>query len=298
MTNKFKIAGIGEILWDTFPDGTRLGGAPTNFAFHSYQLGADAYPVSCVGDDELGNNTFDELNKLGVNVEYVQVSTTKPTGRVMVKLDDEGKPSYDILKNRSWDYLSFTPEMEKLAESLDAVCFGSLSQRSTETRNTIRQFIKAMPVSALKIFDVNLRKPFYSKSLIEDSLILANILKLSDEELPVLADYFNLKGTESELLAQLRKQFNLYLIAYTKGADGSILVSEQQIAETKGIKIKSIDTVGAGDSFTAALCAGLLRGWPLDRVNQFANKVAAFVCSQKGATPRLPTDLTKTKVHS
>ncbi|MAT14473.1 MAG: carbohydrate kinase [Planctomyces sp.] len=286
-----KVVGIGEILWDVFPDGERLGGAPSNFACHCHQLGADAYPVSCVGDDDLGHRTHSELEQRGVSPEFIQQSDAYPTGRVLVTLDEGGKPTYQIIEDVAWDYLTFTPQWKSLAESLNAACFGVLSQRSPQSRETVREFLRHMPEDSLRIFDVNLRKPFYSKELVADSLELATILKLSDEELPVLADYFGLSGTVREQLAALRERFHLSLIAYTRGSEGSILAGAHETDENAGVDTKVIDSVGAGDSFTASLCVGLLKGLPLAEVNAFANRVAAYVCSQKGACPKLPPEL-------
>ncbi|MEZ6049420.1 MAG: carbohydrate kinase [Planctomycetaceae bacterium] len=291
MNSTSKVVGIGEILWDMFPDGSRLGGAPANFACHCFQLGGDSCPVSCVGVDELGERTRTELSKLGVETEYVQESSSYPTGKVMVKLDDKGKPTYEIIEGVAWDHIAFTPELKALASTLDAACFGSLSQRSAETRETVRAFLQQMPAQSIKIFDVNLRTPFYSKEVIEESLQLATILKLSDEELPVLAEYFNLQGSPTEQLALLREHFDLKLVAYTRGSEGSILVAKGEVNMTPGLSITPVDSVGAGDSFTAALCMGLLKGYSLPQVNAFANQVAAFVCSNKGACPELPDHL-------
>ena len=291
MNSTCKIVGIGEILWDIFPEGGRLGGAPSNFACHCYQLGNDSCPVSCVGDDDLGEQTRVELGKLGISTEYIQQHDRKPTGRVLVVLDDRGKPTYEIIEDVAWDDLTFTTELKSLASTLDAACFGSLSQRSPGTRATVREFLKEMPEQALKVFDVNLRAPFYSKEIVEDSLELATILKLSDEELPVLAGYFGLAGSVNDQLAALRDQFNLNLIAYTRGPHGSILAGADETDENNGAEVKAVDSVGAGDSFTAALCTGLLRKKSLAEVNAFANQVAGFVCSQSGACPPLPDRL-------
>ena len=214
-----------------------------------------------------------------------------PTGTVQVSLDDKGKPSYQILEDVAWDYIPLTDGLKALAENLDAVCFGSLSQRSAVSRETIHTFVQRMPKGALKIFDVNLRQPFFSQEQIEASLRLASVLKLSDEELPVLAGYFGLQGEVLVQLNRLRELFELKLVAYTRGPDGSLLVGDDEVDNAAGLEAVLVDTVGAGDSFTAALCMGLLKGWPLDKVNSFANSVAAFVCSQKGATPILPKRL-------
>lgn len=291
MKERFTVAGIGELLWDVFPHHKRLGGAPANFAFHCYQLGAKAYPVSCVGTDELGRRIRDELREIGVDASYVLESDTFPTGTVQVTLNDKGKPSYQIYENVAWDHIPFTSGLEALAAKLDAVCFGSLSQRSAVSRETIRSFVQHMPQEALKIFDVNLRQSFFSKEQVEGSLRLASILKLSDEELPVLAGYFGLRGEVMAQLNGLSELFDLKLVAYTRGPDGSVLIRGDEVDDAPAQEGIAVDSVGAGDAFTASLCMGVLKGWPLNKMNMFANRVATFVCSQKGATPTLPEHL-------
>ncbi|MGZ0656253.1 carbohydrate kinase family protein [Coraliomargarita sp. W4R72] len=292
MNKKFTVAGIGELLWDVFPHRARIGGAPANFAWHCGQIGAQAYPISCVGSDEFGQRMRAELATTGVDTTYLMTNESYPTGQAKVTFDTEGKPNYEIILDSAWDHLAFTQELKQLAQKLDAVCFGSLSQRSTASRETIQSLLLAMPEKALKIFDVNLRQSFHSKQLIERSLQLANILKLSDEELPVLADYFDLNGSEIEKLQQLRTQFDLRLLVYTRGSQGSLLVNAETINDAPGQPVDMIDSVGAGDSFTAAICMGLLKKWPLNQINIFANQVASFVCSQVGATPVLPEQFT------
>ncbi|MDF7799479.1 carbohydrate kinase [Pontiellaceae bacterium B1224] len=288
MKDKFTVAGIGELLWDVFPHHKRLGGAPANFACHTSRLGAQGYPVSCIGSDALGIELRGQLQEMGVDDRYVAEADYE-TGVVDVVLS-AGKPTYEIHENVAWDHIPFTDELKALAGMLDAVCFGSLSQRSDGSRKSIHSFLRAMPEKSLKIFDVNLRQSFFSRELIMASLELANILKLSDEELPVLADFFGLTGTVEEQLKQLLVKFDLRLIAYTRGPDGSLLMGAYEMDDAAGLPGKAVDSVGAGDSFTAALCMGLLKGWPLDQVNGFANEVATFVCSQKGATPELPAE--------
>lgn len=289
MSEKFVVAGIGELLWDVFPEHKRLGGAPANFACHTSRLGALGYPISSVGSDALGLELRGRLKEMDVSAQYI-FEVNYATGIVDVVLI-EGKPSYVIHEDVAWDHIPLTDELKALAGKLDAVCFGSLSQRSPESRNTIYEFLRCMPEKALKIFDVNLRQSFFSKEQIATSLELANILKLSDEELPVLAGFFDLTGVVEEQLRQLLTLFQLKLIAYTRGPDGSLLLGADDTHDAPGLPGKAIDSVGAGDSFTAALCIGLLKGWPLEKVNLFANEVATFVCSQKGATPVLPERL-------
>jgi fructokinase len=288
MNKLFTVAGIGELLWDVFPSHKCPGGAPANFACHCYRLGAETYSVSCVGADELGLRMRKEVRGMGVDTSYVLESERFPTGTVQVSLDEKGKPSYQILENVAWDHIPLTDGLKALAEKLDAVCFGSLAQRSAVSRETIRSFVQHMPDKALRIFDVNLRQPFFSKEQVEALLRLASVLKLSDEELPVLAGYFDLQGDVMAQLNGLRELFELKLVAYTRGPDGSLLVGADEVDDAPGLEAVVVDSVGAGDSFTAALCMGVLKGWPLNKVNSFANSVATFVCSRKGATPILP----------
>jgi fructokinase len=290
-TPSFTIAGIGELLWDVFPHHQRLGGAPTNFACHCRQLGANAFPVSCIGTDVLGARARETLRELKVPVDHLQENDTFPTGTVEVSLNEHGKPSYRIPDDVAWDHIPFTGELKALALKLDAVCFGSLSQRSAESRDTIQAFLRTMRADALKIFDVNLRLDFFSREIIESSLELATVLKLSDEELPVLAGIYDLRGSELDQLKSLRDRHGLKLVAYTRGPAGSLLVGADRVDDAPGLPGIAVDSVGAGDSFTASLCLGLLKGWKLDQVNQFANQVATFVCSQQGATPVLPAHL-------
>ncbi|MDP0491140.1 MAG: carbohydrate kinase [Verrucomicrobiota bacterium JB023] len=296
MSQPPKIAGIGELLWDQFPDGSRLGGAPVNFAYHCHQLGSEAYPVSSIGKDEEGLRTRKKLNELGLSDRYITESASLPTGKVLVNLDSQGKPSYQILENVAWDELAFTEDLSRLAASLDAVCFGVLARRSEQNRSTIARFIAGMPTEAHKVCDVNLREPFYSRERVEGALQLATILKLSDEELPVLAGYFDLAGEVPEQLAALRQRFSLTHVAYTRGGDGSLILTADEIDECGGFPTKLVDTVGAGDSFTASLVFGILNQWPIHEVNRYANQIASYVCSQKGATPRIPDELIQAPV--
>ena len=288
---QFCVMGIGEVLWDVFPGGRQIGGAPYNFAFHCAQLGAQAYPISCIGKDDSGFEIQENAQSAGMNISCLQEHEEFPTGTVQVVLNS-GKPSYDICRNVAWDNLQFTSGLESLAGKASAVCFGTLGQRNEVSRETIRSFMQACPDSALKIFDINLRQDFFSKARIQNSLDLANILKLSDEELPVVADLFALSGSVLDQLEELLSRFQLQLVAYTRGPNGSLLVSSSIIADHKGyIDELAVDTVGAGDSFTAALCMGLLQKRPLNEINEYANRVATFVCSQRGATPKLPKEL-------
>jgi len=310
VTKRYTVVGVGELLWDIFPEGKRLGGAPVNFSYHCHQLGATGYPVSAVGNDELGAEIRDVLVAKNVSDQFVAMDETHPTGTVQVTLEN-GKPSYEICEGVAWDHIPMSgPELcesafgrpketnrreveklETLAQKTAAVCFGSLAQRNDVSRATIHAFLGAMRPEALKIFDVNLRQAFFSKEIIEASLAHSNILKLSDEELPVLAEIFGIVGTVSEQLEALREKFDLKLVAYTRGPDGSLLVTAGETDDHSGCPGEAINSVGAGDSFTATLCMGLLGKKPLAEINDHANRVATFVCSQDSATPVLSGDL-------
>jgi len=285
----FTLVGLGEILWDMLPDGRKLGGAPANFAYHCHALGTNGSVVSCVGRDPLGSEILERIESLGLEKNYIAIDQEHPTGTVTVELDEKGKPEYVIHENVAWDFIPTSQDVLKLAGRCDAVCFGSLCQRSPVSRSTVREFLKWTRDDCLRIFDINIRQQYYSKNVVSDMLELSNILKLNDEELPLVAQIFEMSGGENELLGELTEKFALELIALTKGAHGSRLYSRGKDSLHPGVPVENIaDTVGAGDSFTAAIAIGWLLNRPLDDINEHANQVAGFVCSQKGATPRLP----------
>ena len=294
MINHQPIAvGLGELLWDMLPKGKQIGGAPFNFARHCNQLGLEGFPVSQIGIDELGNETVSLLKDWGITPDFVSRDPQHETGTVNIRLDDQGKPNYEIRDDAAWDFIQHNLLLEQLAPKVDIVCFGTLAQRSDASRSTIYSFLDRMSSDAIKLFDVNLRQHFYSIGSIEASLERASILKLSDEELPVLKNAFSLSGSVEVQLSELKNRFELKLIAYTRGAEGSLLIDGSGTDDHPGTTITTIDTIGAGDSFSATLCAGLLQGLPLAQLNENANQVAAYVCSQRGATPALPESIVK-----
>ena len=280
--------GLGEILWDLLPSGKQLGGAPANFAYHAHALGAEARVVSRVGNDPLGREILDRLRALGLTTDGIGVDTNAPTGTVSVELAADGQPRFIIHENVAWDRMVADEASLAFAARADAVCFGSLAQRREPSRSSIRALVAATPATALRVFDINLRQQFYSPEIVETSLQLANVLKLNDQELPVLAAMFGLRGGVREQLAALAKQFGLRAVALTRGAHGSLLLAAGIWSDHPGLAVKVADTIGAGDAFTAALTLGLLAGRPLDDINRHANEVAAYVCSQPGATPPMP----------
>jgi fructokinase len=284
-----KIVGIGEILWDVFPDGPRFGGATANFACSAAGLGRDRVSVcmvSSVGQDELGTGAVDSLRRRNVNTSYV-TTQDKPTGQVIVELDELGRASYEFAADTAWDNLTWSDDLTELARRTDVCCFGTLGQRSVRSRVTIQQFVAATTSTALRIFDVNLRPPFVSDAVLLDSLNLANVLKLNDEELPAVAELCGLSGTDEHVMRQLAGRFELRAVALTRGPNGAVLLQAGQISEHAGVETKVVDTVGAGDAFTAALALGLLDGNDLSEINEAACSAAAFVCSQSGATPEM-----------
>ena len=288
------LVGLGEILWDLLPGGKRLGGAPANFAYQAQSLGGIAAVVSCVGNDDLGHEVLRRLDDLGLDRRYVAVDRDHPTGTVTVRLNADGHPDYTIQEEVAWDYMPFSSGLQALADRTDAVCYGSLCQREAVSRQTIRQFLAATNPACLRIFDINLRQAYYGRESIHVLLKLSNVFKLNDEELPVVAQLLRIGGSETDILAQLVERYALRLIALTKARDGSRLYGFGEDLAHRGYPADIADTVGAGDSFTAALTLGLLRGHSLDRINEHANRVASFVCAQPGAMPGLPAALAQT----
>ena len=290
-----QVVGIGEILWDVFPDGPRFGGAPANFSCSTSELSrgaAGVLIVSAVGEDELGRKAIESLKQRGVDTSVLQVNQ-HPTGKVDVQLDDAGVASYHFADDSAWDHLAWNDALGKVAAKCDAVCFGTLGQRSETSRRTINQFVQATPESALRILDVNLREPFYDDSVILQSLALANVLKLNDDELPRLARINGLSGDDVDVMRQLAARHQLRYVALTRGAGGAAIVSQDEVSDLPGIPTEVADTVGAGDAFTAAITLGLLAGQDIDTVNRNAIAVASYVCSQPGATMTFPDELMK-----
>jgi fructokinase len=287
----FKVIGIGEVLWDLLPSGPQLGGAPANFAYHAHALGAHASVVTRVGDDSLGRDIFARFKEFGFPNETVQVDEQTPTGTVTVRLDGEGVPHYTIHDNVAWDRLMVTPSALAAVREANAICFGTLAQRHATARATIQRLVAAAPADAWRVFDINLRQKFFSREIIEQSLRLANVLKLNDSELPVLADLFDLGKSPRHQIEQIAKGFDLRLVALTRGPQGSLLFREGSWSEQAPHPVEVVDTVGAGDAFTAALVMGLLLEMRLDEKHAWAAEIARHVCSHAGATPAIPLQI-------
>ena len=297
------VVGIGEVLWDCLPNGRKFGGAPANFAYHCGQFGLNSYAASAVGDDALGNEILAICKEKNLNIICPKVPYD--TGTVLVTLDANGIPQYDIKTGVAWDNIPYSKELAELARQTDAVCWGSLAQRSSVSRNTIQHFIDDMPKDALKVFDINLRQNFFTKEVIESSLEMCNVLKINDEELVTVCRIF---GTlpesdedfdtiwqsidfKSKCRAILQKYY-LQMLILTCGVNGSYVFTADGDMSAQGTpKVEVTDTVGAGDSFTATFVSSLLLGKSVKEAHQRAIKVSAFVCTQHGATPIIPDEL-------
>ncbi len=286
--------GLGEVLWDVYSDDAKFGGAPSNFAYHLHTLsqsswGHRTHVVSAIGPEteELAGLTLEALKRLGLEYSLVQ-HTAFETGRVDVTLDSDGSPSYEFCKDPAWDHIQWQDSFSDVAPSTLAVCFGTLAQRNEVSRNTIQRFLSHVPQSSLRVFDVNLRRNFWNRQTIVDSLQLCNVLKLNHEELPIVAEACGLDARDSHVLHRVRERFDLQLVALTMGGDGARLVTDREMVEANAPRTEVRDTVGAGDSFTAAMIVGWLKGWDASLILQRAMAVASYVCTQSGATPPLP----------
>ena len=285
------VVGMGEALWDVLPEGKKIGGAPANFAYHVSQFGLNSRVVSAVGDDKLGMEILDNFRekKLNAMVEIVPY----PTGTVQVELDAEGVPCYDIKEGVAWDNIPYTPALEDLAKHTKAVCFGSLAQRSVVSRDTINRFIDAMPAEdTLKIFDINLRQGFYTKEILCNSFSKCNILKINDEELVTVSRMFGYPGIDlQDKCWILLAKYNLKMLILTCGVNGSYVFTPGNVSFVETPRVEVADTVGAGDSFTAAFVSSILSGLSIGEAHKLAVETSAYVCTQNGAMPVLPQSL-------
>ncbi len=287
LNKRYLVVGLGELLWDLLPAGKQLGGAPANFAYITSLLGDDGIPASRLGQDALGAAAVRRLAALALPTEFLQKDADHPTGTVQVEVDATGQPRFEISESVAWDFLDWTPQWQTLAQQADALCFGSLAQRSERSRATIGKFVLASQQrNAVRVFDVNLRQNFFSAQILADSMRLATIVKLNHEELPRIMRLFELEHHRDEDSARhLLSLYDLKLVCVTRGHGGSLLVSAEESSEHPGFRVKVADTVGAGDAFTADLVHGYLRGTALAQINENANRVGAWVASQSGATP-------------
>jgi fructokinase len=283
---------MGEALWDVLPEGKKIGGAPANFAYHVSQFGLDSCVISAIGSDNLGREILENFTSKGLH--YLIDEVPYPTGTVQVELDPAGIPQYDIKENVAWDNIPYTPQLEALAEQTRAVCFGSLAQRNVVSRETINRFLNAMPRldDSLVVFDVNLRQGFYTKEILCNSMSRCNILKINDEELITLSRMFGYPGIDlQDKCWILLGKYNLRMLILTCGVNGSYVFTPGNVSFQPTPVVEVADTVGAGDSFTAAFIASILKGKSVDEAHRKAVEVSAYVCTRKGAMPTLPREL-------
>jgi len=286
------IVGMGEVLWDMLPKGKKIGGAPANFAYHVSQYGFDGCVVSAVGDDKLGNEILESFNNRRLN--YLIQRVPYPTGTVQIELDEAGIPCYEIKENVAWDNIPFTVDLEKLAKKTRAVCFGSLAQRNTVSRETINRFLDVMSDAAgqYRVFDVNLRQGFYDKEILCNSMKRCNILKINDEELIAVSRMFEYPGINLEDKCRaLLSEYGLEILILTCGVNGSYVFTRENVSFVNTPKIEVADTVGAGDSFTATFISAILKGKSIREAHELAVEVSAYVCTQNGAMPELPISI-------
>lgn len=285
------IVGIGEVLWDYFEDKDDyvLGGAPFNFAYHVNQFGLNSLVISAIGNDKLGQKLEADVKKK--NVPYMLEHLNLPTGVVNIK-EVDGKPRYDILTERAWDYIPNTEQLKEIAANTKAACFGSLAQRSETSRNSILAFLDAMPSDALRIFDINLRQKWYTEEVIKTSLQKANVLKINDDELLIIQRMFGyIDITQENTCRLIMRDYQLDMLILTCGDKGSYIFTKDEMSYLSTNDIKVVDTVGAGDSFTASFIASILLGKTILEAHRIAVNVSAFVCTQAGATPIIPSNL-------
>ena len=286
--SRFRLIGLGEVLWDCFPDGQRPGGATSNVAFHATQLGCEGAVVSRVGDDERGRELLRFLAGQGLGVDAIQTDPEKPTGWVTVEVTGEGQHRFIIHEDVAWDQLEFTSQIQQVMASADAVCFGPLAQRSPCSRETIQRCLFETGEDCRIVFDVNIRQHFYDRIGIERSLQAADIVKLNSEEVCLLSDLLEITGgDESEFASRIRDRFGVELLCITRAEAGCCLATATEFVSVPGLKVDLVDTVGAGDAFTAALITTQLENWPLQAAAEFANRVGALVASRAGAMPVL-----------
>jgi fructokinase len=285
-----KILGIGELVWDVFPEGKQLGGAPVNFAFFAKELGAEAYPVAALGTDRLGDEAIQMLKPSGLSLDFIQRNSLD-TSRVLVTTDENGVPQYEIVENVAWDAMECNTEVLALASEADVICWGSLAQRSEKSRESILAILDAAPETCLMVFDINIRQKFYTAEVIEESLKRADILKLNEDELPIVCELFGIEGTQAEQISQIIERYDLKNVIFTQGAVCSeVYDADGLVSRMDTPKVEVADTVGAGDSFTATYVTSILLGRTPLQAHELAVKVAAFVCTQNGAINPLPSE--------
>lgn len=289
------VLALGEVLWDIFPKGAQFGGAPANFACAVASLGGEEFHVavaSAVGEDDWGRRAVQSLAERNVDTRFVATVPDRPTGQVIVSPDDQHQPTYRVIENSAWDVIPTSPSLEDFARQADAVYLGTLSQRAEPSRRTIRELVRMANPVAMRVCDINLRPPHTTAELILDSLAMANVVKLNQDELPIVCQLLGVHGSNDERMRALMTRYSLRALALTRGDAGSRIVEAHgQSFDIPAKTVTVVDPVGAGDAFTAALVIGWLRGWPVERIGRWATTVSAYVCTQSGGAPLFPESM-------
>ncbi|MCC8089660.1 MAG: carbohydrate kinase [Rikenellaceae bacterium] len=283
------IAGIGEVLWDIFPDSRHVGGAPANFIYHINKLGHNGILISSIGSDENGIELYNSLRNK--DISSMLGTSDKPTGRVTVNIGSNGIPTYDIMEDTAWDFIDYTPETDRIQESCAAVCFGTLPQRNITSRETIRRFVSGTSEESLRVCDLNLRQHFYDTETIKRSLELCNILKINHKERDIIKIYERLEGSDREFCIKLSRRYGIGIIILTYGNGGSLVMAGSEFSMCIPPEIKIADTVGAGDSFTAGFISKLIEKESVREAHRYATVLSAYVCTQRGGTPEYDFDI-------
>jgi len=277
------IAAIGEILWDNFPDGKELGGAPTNFAIMSKYIGSNAFVISAVGDDFSGKEILEKLHQIGINTDLLQINPNYKTGEVNISVDNAGNPKYEIIENRACDHIHYSEKMDEFTGKFDAICFGSLSHRSEDSKQTIFKFLHKLDKKCLKVCDLNIRQNYYNKNLINDLLEISDVFKINYEEKSLLENIFKVNLNKAEDCKKFLLEKDLQVLIITNGEIESEIITLNEYSKLNSKKINVVDTVGAGDSFLAGFVHGYLKKLPIELIHRNAIELSAKVCESKGA---------------
>lgn len=289
------VIGMGEALWDMLPDGKKVGGAPANFAFQVGQAGVPSCVISAIGQDNLGEELVGHFRDK--NLSHVLEVVDYPTGTVQVTLDSKGVPNYEIREGVAWDNIPVTQRIFELASRCRCVSFGSLAQRSSVSRDTIHQFLDVIPNDGskrFKVFDINLRQNFYTNDVLVESMRRCNVMKINDEELVIISRLFGYPGIDlKDKCWLLLGKYSLDILVLTCGINGSYVFTPGHVSFLPTPMVEVVDTVGAGDAFSAIFMASLLRGASIEGAHHNAVTISAYVCTQPGAMPELTPELRK-----
>lgn len=286
---------FGEVLWDILPTEKVVGGAPLNVAFQINQLGLDVAIISKVGDDDLGAEILSFLKNKDLTTELIQVDKNFPTGRVIVSFQDEHSPEYKIIGPVAWDHIDLDSRSKDYIGAAEVLIFGSLSCRSESNKEIL---LKIINLSKIRVFDVNLRSPFYTQALIEELLYKSDVIKMSEEELMQIAEWQHLSGEEEAILTQIRRIYGAEIILLTKGKDGAKCIDEFGIVAHPGFSITVQDTIGSGDAFLAGYISKFIKGAEKSDCLKYACAMGALVASKKGGTPKISGQELENIIHS